>query len=646
MPESGGLSRRARSDDSFFPTQMPGSERSLRDHPNAHRQWLLEQSQSSSHQPSSKRDPDSQRIGSSARANKRQRRNLWQILFGQGSKRLSHRSTPQQTTRKDVKAVNVDPPRNFFQRLKPHDQSRLTKDQTAAKLADEQVRQAVFGRSRQFSGSSSTGSTVSPRGKLPNTKESRGAIKNSGSRAIPAFQLPLQMGGRDQASPSSQRQVRRSPTRRGLAAKRRNGLGLAESSQGTDWNARSTAFTQKRDTPARPRSRGFSAGLYAARMLILSVGIGVLVGTVMSMLDPAARLSAGTSPQTTQKGDSADTKVIQSTAISASGLPLENASVAQQPKIDQELTALKAALQTLALQHPKLTPGIFLLDLDTNAYMDLNGGASFAAASTIKVPILVAFFQDVDAGKIRLDERLTMQKELVAGGSGELQGLPVGTQLTALETATKMITISDNTATNMVIARLGGIAALNQRFQSWGLVSTTLNSLLPDLSGTNTTSPKEMAFLMTRLSQGELVSMRSRDRVLDIMQRTINRSQLPQGLGKGATIAHKTGDIGGLIGDVGLIDMPNGKRYSLTVLVKRSFNDDSAYDLVANASRAVYQYFNRVPAAQPHPVISPSTPPEQALPRADNSVPVDSDRALNLPANAAVTQLPSWEATR
>jgi hypothetical protein len=81
---------------------------------------------------------------------------------------------------------------------------------------------------------------------------------------------------------------------------------------------------------------------------------------------------------------------------------------------------------------------------------------------------------------------------------------------------------------------------------------------------------------MTRISQGELVSMRSRDRVLDIMRGTVNRSQLPQGLGKGATIAHKTGDIGGLIGDVGLIDMPNGKRYSLTVLVKRSFNDDSA----------------------------------------------------------------------
>jgi beta-lactamase class A len=299
----------------------------------------------------------------------------------------------------------------------------------------------------------------------------------------------------------------------------------------------------------------------------------------------------------------------------------------------QELTPLKAALQTLTLQTPQLTPGIFLFDLDTEAYLDLNGGASFAAASTIKVPILIAFFQDVDAGKIRLDELLTIRKELVAGGSGEMQGLPLGTQFTALETVTKMITISDNTATNMVIARLGGMAALDQRFRSWGLVSTAVNSVLPDLGGTNTTSPKDMALLMTRISQGELVSMRSRDRLLDIMQRTVNHSQLPQGLGKGATIAHKTGDIGSMIGDVGLIDMPNGKRYALTVLVKRSFNDDNAYDLVQKVSRTVYQYLSRASAA---PTDS-AAPTKQASPRANSDLPA-SPSSPSIPTDTAITQ--------
>ena len=61
-----------------------------------------------------------------------------------------------------------------------------------------------------------------------------------------------------------------------------------------------------------------------------------------------------------------------------------------------------------------------MVDLDTGNYVDVNGSTSFPAASTIKVPILLAFFQDVDAGKIRLDEMLTMQQDMVAGGSGDM----------------------------------------------------------------------------------------------------------------------------------------------------------------------------------------------------------------------------------
>jgi beta-lactamase class A len=225
------------------------------------------------------------------------------------------------------------------------------------------------------------------------------------------------------------------------------------------------------------------------------------------------------------------------------------------------------------------------------------------------VPILVAFFQDVDAGKIRLDEKLTMKKELIAQGSGDMQYLSPGTQFTALETATKMITISDNTATNMLIQKMGGLQALNNRFKSWGLSATVLRNVLPDLQGTNTTSPKELASLMVRVSQGELVTLRSRDRLLDIMRRTVNNSQLPQGLGEGATIAHKTGDIGSLIGDVGLVDMPNGKRYAAAVLVKRGFNDDRAYDLIQKISRVIYQHLNQAANAPTRAVALPLSSP-------------------------------------
>lgn len=349
-------------------------------------------------------------------------------------------------------------------------------------------------------------------------------------------------------------------------------------------------------TAPKRRPRAFAAMLYATRLLILSVGVGVLAGTILSVWDPASR--SLTSQQPLKQAGVGST--------SSQEQPSGTSSLARMTQSGQEMPALKTAMQALIMKNTQMTPGVFVLDLDTSDYVDLNGGAVFASASTIKVPILVAFFQDVDAGKIRLDEQLVLQKELIGGGSGDMQYATPGTKYSALDVATKMITISDNTATNLIIARLGGLRALNQRFKTWGLNATTVNNLLPDLEGTNTTTPRELSFLMNRISQGELVSMRSRDRILDIMRRTENNSQLASGLGAGATIAHKTGDIGSLIGDTGLIDLPNGKRYLMTVLVKRSHNDDRAYDFVSQFSRLAYLYFTRPPAPAKNPAAAPS----------------------------------------
>jgi beta-lactamase class A len=162
-----------------------------------------------------------------------------------------------------------------------------------------------------------------------------------------------------------------------------------------------------------------------------------------------------------------------------------------------------------------------------------------------------------------------------------------------------MIAISDNTATNMIIKRLGGIEKLNQRFEDWGLRATTIRNPLPDLEGTNTTSPKDLATLMGAVDRGELMSLRSRDRLLEIMRQTVTNTLLTPGLGKGATIAHKTGDIGSLVGDIGLIDMPSGKRYIAAVMVKRKHNDRNAQELIRQMSKITYQYFSHKEVRNP-----------------------------------------------
>lgn len=331
------------------------------------------------------------------------------------------------------------------------------------------------------------------------------------------------------------------------------------------------------------KKRRVSPMVYATRLFILGIGIGVISGTVLSVLNALGRSSA-------EANSMANLSVEQQENLKTN--PNLSTSQSLLLPLGQEMADLKTALLGLTKENSGLKPGLFLLDLDNNNYVDLQGEEILPAASTIKVPILVAFFQAVDEGRIRLDEMLTMKKEHIATGSGSMQDQPVDSEFTALQTATLMITDSDNTATNMLIERLGGIETLNQVFIEWGLKNTQVKDILPDLPGNNKTTAKDLVQVMAQINQGKLVSLKSRDLILRIMNQTKNNSLLPSGLGKGAFIAHKTGNIDLVSGDVGLIDMVNGKRYLVGVLVERKEDDPQAEELIRKMSSTIYQYFD------------------------------------------------------
>ncbi|MDJ0743766.1 MAG: serine hydrolase [Xenococcaceae cyanobacterium MO_167.B27] len=317
------------------------------------------------------------------------------------------------------------------------------------------------------------------------------------------------------------------------------------------------------------------------RLAVITVGISTLLGSAMSI---ANSFNTGI--------DSPVAVIPETTAEHQQQLEKTFSLVTLAEPLDD----LKTKVQNLIAQYPKLQAEVFIVDLDQKNYLSLQSAESISAASTIKLPVLIAFFQDVDAGKIDLQEKLTMTKELKAGGSGGMQYQETGRKYSALYTANQMMVTSDNTATNMIIHRLGGQEKLNQRFAEWGLNVTKLRNPLPDLTGTNTTSAEELGMLLIKIERGELVSLRSRDRMLEIMSKVKTNTLLPQGLERGATIAHKTGDIGSVLGDVGMIDMPNGKRYVASVFVKRPRNDPQARTLIQKISQVTYQHFKLNPS--------------------------------------------------
>lgn len=261
--------------------------------------------------------------------------------------------------------------------------------------------------------------------------------------------------------------------------------------------------------------------------------------------------------------------------------------------LGREISELQTPIKALIARNRFLTPGIFFMDLETGDYLNINGSQPFSAASTIKYPILIALFQGIDTGRIKLNETLVMQRKHVTGGSGDMQYRRVGTKISLLETVTKMMTISDNTATNIIIDRLGGKANLNQRFRTWGLQSTVINNMLGDFKGTNKTSAKDLVRLSALITNNQLISNTSRSQVLGIMIRCHNRSLLPSGLGYGASIAHKTGTLRFVLGDAGIIETPSGKRYLAGIFVRRPNNDERATAFIRQVSQMVYGYFEQ-----------------------------------------------------
>jgi beta-lactamase class A len=370
------------------------------------------------------------------------------------------------------------------------------------------------------------------------------------------------------------------------------------------------------------------------RLGIVGVGLGSIVGTVLANLDltkplfPNFNLPYVQTENTQNLENPEKLKAESSETTPTPNVQADSSSSSEESSFSlmdgQRLTSLEQKFASLKQKYPKLGLGTFFVDLDNGAYASFNGSTSFAAASTIKIPVLVAFFEDVDAGKIHLDEQLTMDKEIIGSGAGNMQHSPVGTKYTALETATQMIVISDNTATNMLIRRLGGAEALNQRFQGWGLEHTAIRNWLPDLEGTNTTSAKDLVYLLGRVNNGELVSLRSRDRLLGIMQQTKTKTLLPEGLEKDAVIAHKTGDIGKVLGDAGIIDMPTGKRYIAAVFSHRPHNDYSARTLIQEVSRTGYQHLKNY---LPRPSIPQNSTPNPQPPKTSNQSPPSNNQS-------------------
>lgn len=212
--------------------------------------------------------------------------------------------------------------------------------------------------------------------------------------------------------------------------------------------------------------------------------------------------------------------------------------------------ALRASLDSMAETHRGVV-GYAVHVVETGEHIERLGDRPFSTASLIKVPILVALFDRVEKGEISLDDRVRVLKVDKVPGSGLLQSFHDGLEVTIRDLAMLMITISDNTATNLLLDKVP-MRLVWAKMDSLGLTRTRVHSksfqrftsVAMDSSakyGLGVTTPNEMARLYALLAEGKAVGAAADSTMLAIMRGTQSEEKLQRHAG-GVRAAHKSGE--------------------------------------------------------------------------------------------------------
>jgi beta-lactamase class A len=267
---------------------------------------------------------------------------------------------------------------------------------------------------------------------------------------------------------------------------------------------------------------------------------------------------------------------------------------------------LHRTLDSLAGAHRGVV-GYAIHNIDTGERLALRGDSTFPTASLIKMSLLVTLFELVEKDSISLDDRITVLKIDKVGGSGMLQFLHDGNEITVRDAAYLMSTVSDNTATNLLLDKVA-IRRTWKKMESLGLPHTKIHhksfrrdnsSVAMDSSmkyGLGVTTPNEMARLFVLLAQGKAVSARADSAMLDMLENNTKGDML-QRFAEGVSFAHKDGEDNDKRTECGLFRLQS--RVVVCVLTKdnrdqRWVVDNEAQVTLANMGRAIVSAWPRL----------------------------------------------------
>jgi beta-lactamase class A len=252
---------------------------------------------------------------------------------------------------------------------------------------------------------------------------------------------------------------------------------------------------------------------------------------------------------------------------------------------------------------------VAIKDLTSGKEFFLHGDEVMPQASSIKIAVLADLFLQAQHGKLKLTDEYVVRKEDLVSGSDIMLGLTPGvTRLTLRELATMMVAVSDNSATNVLIGRLG-MDDVNGMLQEIGLKSTRLRRKMMDLNAAsegreNVSTPREMMTLLEKIQKGKLLNKEMTADFFRILG-THKESSMLQGLPDDAVAANKPGELEAVRNDSGIVFLKN-RPYILCVMTTYLKDEKDGSAAIRKISELTYSYFDRVSRASEYGrVVSP-----------------------------------------
>ncbi|MGH9709523.1 MAG: serine hydrolase [Candidatus Acidiferrales bacterium] len=247
--------------------------------------------------------------------------------------------------------------------------------------------------------------------------------------------------------------------------------------------------------------------------------------------------------------------------------------------------------------------GIYVKDLTSGQTFPVNPDTIFPQASSIKIPLLIELMRQAQSRKIDLNARVDIHRSGLVGGSGVLQFFSDGgSDVSIHDLAVLMVVLSDNSATNLLIDRVG-MNNVNSMLDGLGLRNTRLARKMIDIAAEqadreNHSTPREMAALVEQLYAGKLLDAEHTKATLEILEYPKD-SPLRAGVPETITVAEKPGSLNGAQCDSGVV-LLKGRPYIISVMTTYNHADGNA--AITSVSRVAFDYFDRIAHANSYGV--------------------------------------------